>query len=86
MAGGNHLDDFIHVRMIGKLEEGRSVTSVAEEFGINKSVVSRAWSAFQTIGTAVRKVDGGCPGNQLQWMTDISFCRRKEPETSEQAP
>ncbi|GFW58627.1 transposable element Tcb2 transposase [Trichonephila clavipes] len=38
---------------------GRTVTSVAAEFGINKSVVSRAWKAFQTTGTAVRKVGGG---------------------------
>ncbi|GFX49416.1 uncharacterized protein TNCV_3341941 [Trichonephila clavipes] len=47
--------------MIGKLEEGRTVTSVAAEFGINKSDVSRAWKAFQTTGTAVRKVGGGHP-------------------------
>ncbi|GFT78055.1 transposable element Tcb2 transposase [Trichonephila clavipes] len=40
---------------------GRTVTSVAAEFGINKSVVSRAWKAFQTTGTAVRKVRGGLP-------------------------
>ncbi|GFU84846.1 uncharacterized protein TNCV_2127871 [Trichonephila clavipes] len=45
--------------MIGKLEEGLTVTSVAAEFGINKSVISHAWKAFQTTGTAVRKV-GGC--------------------------
>ncbi|GFW78451.1 uncharacterized protein TNCV_1379971 [Trichonephila clavipes] len=45
--------------MIGKLEEGRTVTSVAAEFGINKSVISCAWKAFQTTGTAVRKVGGG---------------------------
>ncbi|GFX63591.1 transposable element Tcb2 transposase [Trichonephila clavipes] len=31
------------------------------QFGINKSVVSRAWKAFQTIGSAVRKVGGGRP-------------------------
>ncbi|GFT09668.1 transposable element Tcb2 transposase [Trichonephila clavipes] len=37
------------------------VTSVAAEFGINKSVVSRAWKAFLTTGTAVRKVGGGRP-------------------------
>ncbi|GFW74933.1 transposable element Tcb2 transposase [Trichonephila clavipes] len=36
-------------------------TSVAAEFGINKSFVSRAWKAFQTTGTAVRKVGGGDP-------------------------
>ncbi|GFX83194.1 transposable element Tcb2 transposase [Trichonephila clavipes] len=47
--------------MIGKLEEGRTVTSVAAEFGIDKNVVSRAWKAFQTTGTAVRKVGGGRP-------------------------
>ncbi|GFW28737.1 HTH_Tnp_Tc3_2 domain-containing protein [Trichonephila clavipes] len=41
MARRNHLDDFTRGRMIGKLEEGRTVTSVAAEFGINKSVFSR---------------------------------------------
>ncbi|GFU14783.1 transposable element Tcb2 transposase [Trichonephila clavipes] len=61
MVRRNHLDDFTRGRMIEKLEEGRTVTSVAAEFGINKSVVSRAWKAFQTTGTAVRKVGGGCP-------------------------
>ncbi|GFY30626.1 uncharacterized protein TNCV_3117881 [Trichonephila clavipes] len=47
--------------MIGKLEEERPVTRVAAEFGINKSVVSRAWKAFQTTDTDVRKVGGGRP-------------------------
>jgi transposase len=61
MARRNHLDDFTRGRMIGKLEGGRTVISVATEFGINKSVVSRAWKAFQTTGTAVRKVGGGRP-------------------------
>ncbi|GFW42950.1 transposable element Tcb2 transposase [Trichonephila clavipes] len=61
MARRNHLDDFTRGRMIGKLEEGRTVTSVAAELGINKSVVSRAWKAFQTTGTAVRKFGGGRP-------------------------
>ncbi|GFW88439.1 transposable element Tcb2 transposase [Trichonephila clavipes] len=61
MARRNHLNDFTRGRMIEKLEEGRTVTSVAAEFGINKSVVSRAWKAFQTTGTAVRKVSGGRP-------------------------
>ncbi|GFX16603.1 transposable element Tcb1 transposase [Trichonephila clavipes] len=37
--------------MIGKLEEGHTVTSVAAEFGINKSVVSRACKAFQATAT-----------------------------------
>ncbi|GFU80262.1 uncharacterized protein TNCV_3520391 [Trichonephila clavipes] len=55
MARIFHLDDFTRGRMIGKLEEGCTVTSVAAEFGINKKVVSRAWKAFQTTGTTVRK-------------------------------
>ncbi|GFW85042.1 transposable element Tcb2 transposase [Trichonephila clavipes] len=61
MARRNYLDDFTRGRMIGKLEEGRTVTCVAAELGINKSVVSRAWKAFQTTGIAVRKVGGGRP-------------------------
>ncbi|GFX00432.1 transposable element Tcb2 transposase [Trichonephila clavipes] len=55
MARRNQLDYFIRGRMIGKLEERCTVTSIAAEFGINKSVVSSAWKAFQTTGTAVRK-------------------------------
>ncbi|GFY14331.1 transposable element Tcb1 transposase [Trichonephila clavipes] len=61
MARKNHLDDFTRGRMIEKLEEGRTVTSVAAEFEINKSDISRAWKSFQTTGTSVRKVDGGRP-------------------------
>ena len=61
MARRNHLDDLTRGRMIGKLEEERTVTSVAAEFGINKSVVSRAWKVFQSTGAAVRKVGGGRP-------------------------
>ncbi|GFW82002.1 transposable element Tcb2 transposase [Trichonephila clavipes] len=60
MARRNHLDNVTRGRMIGKLEEGRTVTSVAADFGIN-SVVSRAWKAFQTTGTSVRKIGGGRP-------------------------
>ncbi|GFW29029.1 transposable element Tc3 transposase [Trichonephila clavipes] len=75
MARSNHLDDFTRGRMIGKLEEGSTVTSVAAEFGINKSVISRAWKAFQTSVTAVRKVGGGRPRTTTAGMTDISSCR-----------
>ncbi|GFV93056.1 transposable element Tcb2 transposase [Trichonephila clavipes] len=59
MARRNHLDDFTRGRIIGKLEEGRTVTSVAAKLGINKSVISLALKAFQTTGTAVRKIGGG---------------------------
>ncbi|GFW74816.1 transposable element Tcb2 transposase [Trichonephila clavipes] len=61
MARRNHLDDFMRGRMIEKLEERRTVTSVAAEFGINKSFVSRSWKAFQTTVTAVRNIGGGQP-------------------------
>ncbi|GFU72945.1 transposable element Tcb2 transposase [Trichonephila clavipes] len=49
-----HLEAFTRGRVIGKLEEGRSVTSVAAEFGIAHSIVSRLWRQFQTTGTAIR--------------------------------
>ncbi|GFT82201.1 transposable element Tcb1 transposase [Trichonephila clavipes] len=48
-----HLDAFTRGRIIGKLEEGRSVTSVAADFGIAHSIVSRLWRQFQTTGTAI---------------------------------
>ncbi|GFU11330.1 uncharacterized protein TNCV_107781 [Trichonephila clavipes] len=86
MARRNHLDDFTRGRMIGKLEEGRTVTSVAAEFGINKSVVSCAWKAFQTPGTAVRRLVMAGRGRQLQGRTDVSSCWRKEVDNSQQAP
>ncbi|GFS85629.1 uncharacterized protein TNCV_2794631 [Trichonephila clavipes] len=56
-----HLDAFTRGRIIGKLEEGRSVTSVAAEFGIAHSIVSRLWRQFQTTGTAIRGLSSGRP-------------------------
>ncbi|GFV26238.1 hypothetical protein TNCV_4972121 [Trichonephila clavipes] len=44
-----------------KLEEARSVTSVAAEFGIAHSIVSRLWRQFQTTGTAMRGFSSGRP-------------------------
>ncbi|GFU41604.1 transposable element Tcb1 transposase [Trichonephila clavipes] len=44
-------------RIIGKLEEGRSVTSVAAEFGIAHSIASRLWRQFQTTGTSYTPAD-----------------------------
>ncbi|GFU43898.1 transposable element Tc3 transposase [Trichonephila clavipes] len=49
-----HLDAFTRGRIIGKLEEGRSVTSGTAEFRIAHSIVSRLWRQFQTTGTAIR--------------------------------
>ncbi|GFT68839.1 transposable element Tcb2 transposase [Trichonephila clavipes] len=56
-----HLDAFTLGRIIGKLEEGRSVTSVAAEFAIANSIVSRLWRQFQTTGTAIRVFSSGHP-------------------------
>ncbi|GFV71499.1 transposable element Tcb1 transposase [Trichonephila clavipes] len=56
-----HLDAFTRDRIIGKLEEGRSVTSVAAEFGIAHSIVSRLWRQFQNTGTAIRGFSSGRP-------------------------
>ncbi|GFX32905.1 HTH_Tnp_Tc3_2 domain-containing protein [Trichonephila clavipes] len=54
-----HLDAFTRGRIIGKLEEGCSVTSVAAEFGIAPSIVSRLWRQFQTTGIAIRGFSSG---------------------------
>ncbi|GFW43693.1 HTH_Tnp_Tc3_2 domain-containing protein [Trichonephila clavipes] len=56
-----HLDAYTRGRIIGKLEEGRNVTSVAAEFGIAHSIVSRLWRQFQTTGTAIRGFSSGRP-------------------------
>ncbi|GFY11369.1 transposable element Tcb2 transposase [Trichonephila clavipes] len=65
MAKRNHLDDFTRGRIIGKLKEGRSLTSLAEEFIINREreliVLSRSLKVFQPIGTAVKKLFGDQP-------------------------
>ncbi|GFV81151.1 uncharacterized protein TNCV_3742121 [Trichonephila clavipes] len=62
------------------------LTRVAEDFGFNKSVVLRAWKTLQTIVIAIKKVGDAALGKQLQWMSDISSCRLKELDTSQQAP
>ncbi|GFU13796.1 HTH_Tnp_Tc3_2 domain-containing protein [Trichonephila clavipes] len=56
-----HLDAFTRGRILGKLEEGCSVTSVAAEFGIAHYIVSRLWRQFQTTGTAIRGFGSGRP-------------------------
>ncbi|GFV39601.1 transposable element Tc1 transposase [Trichonephila clavipes] len=56
-----HLEAFTRGQIIGMLEEGRSVTSVAAEFGIAHSIVSRLWRQFQTTGTAIRGFSSGRP-------------------------
>ncbi|GFT81668.1 transposable element Tcb1 transposase [Trichonephila clavipes] len=56
-----HLDAFTRGRIIGKLEEGHSVASVAAEFGIAHSIFSRPWRQFQTTGTAIRGFSSSRP-------------------------
>ncbi|GFV91567.1 hypothetical protein TNCV_4764281 [Trichonephila clavipes] len=49
-----HLDAFTRGRIIGKLEEGRSVTSVAAEFRNCSQHRFTTLRQFQTTGTAIR--------------------------------
>ncbi|GFT75911.1 transposable element Tc1 transposase [Trichonephila clavipes] len=49
------------IKHVVGLEEGRRVTSVAAEFGIAHSIVSRLWRQFQTTGTAIRGFSSGRP-------------------------
>ncbi|GFU33992.1 uncharacterized protein TNCV_2917201 [Trichonephila clavipes] len=82
-----HLDAFTRGRIIGKLEEGRSVTSVAAEFGIVHSIVSRLWRQFQTTGTAIRgfsssRPRGTTPTDDRYIVLQARRNRRKTPEKS----
>ncbi|GFS79897.1 uncharacterized protein TNCV_750591 [Trichonephila clavipes] len=84
MAGRNHLDDFTRGRMIGKLEEGRTVTSAASSASTKVS--------FRTLGKRskpqvqlLERLVVAARGRQLQERTDLSSCRRKEAERSQQA-
>ncbi|GFU22507.1 uncharacterized protein TNCV_1304181 [Trichonephila clavipes] len=86
MARRYHLDDFTRGRMIKKLEEGRTVTSVAAEFGINKRVSFRALGKRSKPQVQLlERLVVAARGRQLQGMTDISSCRRKEADGSQQA-
>ncbi|GFV29161.1 hypothetical protein TNCV_4601931 [Trichonephila clavipes] len=49
------------VESLGSWRKVRSVTSVAAEFGIAHSIVSRLWRQFQTTGTAIRGCSSGRP-------------------------
>ncbi|GFT67760.1 transposable element Tc1 transposase [Trichonephila clavipes] len=65
-------------RIIGKLEEDRSVTSVAAEFGIAHSIVSRLWRQFQTTGAAIRGFSSGRPRGPHPQMTGTLSYRPEE--------
>ncbi|GFY33962.1 transposable element Tc1 transposase [Trichonephila clavipes] len=58
----NLLDDiWMLLPEIESLGSWRKVTSVAAEFGIAHSIVSRLWRQFQTTGTAIRGFSSGRP-------------------------
>ncbi|GFW06984.1 transposable element Tcb1 transposase [Trichonephila clavipes] len=53
MAQRKHLDDFLHGRIIARLECERTQQEVSEELGITQSVISRLWQLFQDDGWLV---------------------------------
>ncbi|GFY12866.1 HTH_Tnp_Tc3_2 domain-containing protein [Trichonephila clavipes] len=54
MAQRKHLDDFLHGRIIRRLECGRTQLEVSEKLGIVQSVISRLWQPFQDDGNVSR--------------------------------
>ncbi|GFX10849.1 uncharacterized protein TNCV_3196111 [Trichonephila clavipes] len=87
MARRNPLDDFTRGRIIEKLEEGRTVTSVAAEFGINIRVSFRVLGKrFKPQVQLLESLAVAARGRQLQGMTDISPCSRKDADSSQKAP
>ncbi|GFW51367.1 hypothetical protein TNCV_3254961 [Trichonephila clavipes] len=58
MVSKNHQEAFTRSRSIGEFEKGRSSVSVAQQFGIDKSVASRAWKILQISVATVRKISG----------------------------
>ncbi|GFV02850.1 uncharacterized protein TNCV_3609791 [Trichonephila clavipes] len=85
MARRNHLDDFTRGRMIGKLEERRTVTSVAAEFRNKKASFHALGKRSKSQVQLLERLVVAVRGRQLQRMTDISSCRRKESDGSQQA-
>ncbi|GFU66582.1 uncharacterized protein TNCV_4357381 [Trichonephila clavipes] len=61
MAQRKHLDYFLHCRIIGLLECGRTQLEVSEKFGITQSVISRLWQRFQDDGNVSRCYITGRP-------------------------
>ncbi|GFU32774.1 HTH_Tnp_Tc3_2 domain-containing protein [Trichonephila clavipes] len=66
------------VESLGSWREGRSVTSVAAEFGIAHSIVSRIWRQFQTTGTAIRGFSSGRSPEPHPQMTGTLSYRPEE--------
>ncbi|GFS75238.1 uncharacterized protein TNCV_719431 [Trichonephila clavipes] len=61
MAQRKHLDDFLHCRIIGRLECGHTLLEVSKELGITQSVISRLSQRFQDDGNVSRCYSTGRP-------------------------
>ncbi|KFM57132.1 hypothetical protein X975_07611, partial [Stegodyphus mimosarum] len=59
MTQGTHLDDFLHGKIIGRLECRRTQLEVSDELGIAQSVISRLWQRFQDDGNVSRRYSTG---------------------------
>ncbi|GFV04202.1 transposable element Tcb1 transposase [Trichonephila clavipes] len=77
-AQRKHLDDFLHGRIIGRLECGRTQLEVSEELGIAQSVISRLWQRFQDDVTAKRnrRSTASHPSRQLSSATGTTGSRQ----------
>ncbi|GFW70883.1 transposable element Tcb2 transposase [Trichonephila clavipes] len=84
MSSRHHIDDFMHGRIIGKIEEGRKITDVAREFDIAHSVVSRLWKSFKTTGMCSRRHGEVVLEVRRLQKTDISSYQQKGTGTAQQ--
>lgn len=58
MSGRCHLVDITRGQIIGNwlLKEGQNVTSMSQEFVITHTIISRAWTPFQSTERAVGSI------------------------------
>ncbi|GFS74122.1 uncharacterized protein TNCV_3280781 [Trichonephila clavipes] len=87
MAQRKHLDDFLHGRIIGRLECGRTQLKVSEELGIAQSVISKLWQGFQDDGNVSRYYSTGRPRvttlNEDRYIYIFGrYCQKKQTEHS----
>ncbi|GFW59234.1 uncharacterized protein TNCV_2781651 [Trichonephila clavipes] len=61
IAQRKHLNDFLHGRIIGRLECGRTQLEISEELGIAQSVISRLWQRLQDDGNVSKCYSTGRP-------------------------
>ncbi|GFS90988.1 uncharacterized protein TNCV_2119881 [Trichonephila clavipes] len=86
MGRRNRMDDFTRGRMMGKLEEGQTVTSVAVSSESTKVSFRALGKCSKPQVLLLERLMMAARGRQLQGMTDISSCRRKEDDSSQQVP